>query len=127
MKFNPGTLLPVAPVMTAALVWIALGLAALGHGFLWSGLVNRLHAWGGPRRFIKLLTLLCGVALLAIPAAIAWHELSRSSGQGYDPFAHGDLRSAYLWLCLVIGAGSLVVKPCMLAGHALERTAAAAL
>ena len=97
--------------MIAALVWIALGLAALGHGFLWSGLVNRLHAWGGPRWFIKHLTLLCGVALLAIPAAIAWHELQRSSELEFDPFGHRDLPAGYLWVCLIIGAGSLIVKP----------------
>jgi hypothetical protein len=97
--------------MTAALVWIALALAALGHGFLWSGVVNRLHAWGGPRLLIKLLTVLCGVALVAIPAALIWRELTKPSGSRFDPFATRDISAAYLWSCLMVGAASLIVKP----------------
>ena len=49
--------------MTATLVWSGLAVAALGHGFLWTGLVNRLHGLSGPRPVIKLLTL---AAFLAI-------------------------------------------------------------
>jgi hypothetical protein len=62
-------------LMTSALVWFALALAALGHGFLWSGIVNRLHGWGAPRLLIKSLTLACLAGLLGMPALIAWHEV----------------------------------------------------
>jgi hypothetical protein len=55
--------------------------------------------------------LLCGAALLAIPAALSWRELSRASGLPFDPFAARDVAAAYLWFCLVIGAASLIVKP----------------
>ncbi len=96
--------------MTAALVWFALALAALGHGFLWSGIVNRLHGWGAPRPLIKSLTLLCLAGLLGMPALIAWHEL-KANATPFDPFATRDWASAYLWLCLLIGAMSLIVKP----------------
>lgn len=103
-----------------ALVWIALVLAALGHGFVWSAIVNRLHAWGGPRWSIKFLTLLCGLALLAIPTAILWHELNRG-GSAFDPFDERDWAAAYLWFSLLVGAGSLFVKP-WIEAHRYDRT-----
>jgi predicted MPP superfamily phosphohydrolase len=96
--------------MAAALVWSALALAALGHGFLWTGIVNRLHGWGAPRWLIKLLTYACGAAFVGIPIAIAWHESARTKSD-FDPFAGRDWAAAYLWLCLAIGAASLIVKP----------------
>jgi uncharacterized protein len=97
--------------MTAAVVWIALALAALGHGFLWSGLVNRLHAWGGPRWIIKLLTLLFAAAFVALPAAIIWHEWRQFTPTAFDPFARQDWPGVYLWLCLATGGAALVAKP----------------
>jgi uncharacterized protein len=96
--------------MTAAFVWIALALAALGHGFLWSGIVNRLHGWGAPRPLIKALTQLCLAGLVGIPALITWHELKKSATP-FDPFGARDWVAAYLWLCLSIGALALIVKP----------------
>jgi len=96
--------------MTAASVWIALALAALGHGLLWTGIVNRLHGLAGPRPLIKLATVMCGVALAAIPIALAvrhWPE----AGSAFKPFAADDWTAAYLWLCVAIGAVSLAIKP----------------
>jgi predicted MPP superfamily phosphohydrolase len=96
--------------MSQVLVWLALALAALGHGLLWTSLVNRLHGWAGPRRLINALTLACGVALVAVPTAIALRLAT-----GDVPLAeqltspHGP--APYLWLCAAIGAAGLVLKP----------------
>ncbi|MCC6493801.1 MAG: metallophosphoesterase [Pirellulales bacterium] len=96
--------------MTDACFWLAAALAALGHGFLWSGLVNRLHGWAGPRRVIKSVTLLCVVAFVAIPLAII--------GPGWPHYwpaasllALASPAGVYLTFCAAIGAASLVVKP----------------
>jgi uncharacterized protein len=48
--------------------------ALLGHGFLWIGLVNRLHATGMRRRIVKRLTLVFFVAVVLIPTGVvAWY------------------------------------------------------
>jgi uncharacterized protein len=45
-------------------------LAAVGHVIFWVALVNRVHALGIRRVWVKLATIGCGVALAAIPLAI---------------------------------------------------------
>ena len=47
-------------------------LALLGHAFLWIALVNRMHAVSMPRRFVRVLTLLCLACLVAVPLSAAW-------------------------------------------------------
>src|SRR4051795_7572620 len=96
--------------MTVALVWCALALAALGHGFLWSGLVNRIHAWGGSRSVIKALTLLCAVAFFVIPLGIGW-QTRNADLRAFNPFASDLPVQMYLGTCVFIGAASLFVKP----------------
>lgn len=51
-----------------AIVILALG--AVGHVALWVDLVNRIHAVGIRRRWIDLLTAICGVMLFAMPLAV---------------------------------------------------------
>jgi predicted MPP superfamily phosphohydrolase len=46
-------------------------LAALGHVILWVAAVNRLHAVRINRRLMHLLTLLCAIALVAVPLLYA--------------------------------------------------------
>lgn len=106
--------------MIAILVWSGLAVAALGHGFLWTGLVNRLHGLSGPRPVIKLLTLAAFLAFLVIPPTIAW-ECYRAAAAEFNPFARDDAISGYLWLTLAIGALALVVKPWVEA-HRYDRT-----
>lgn len=96
--------------MTHAYVWLALALAALGHGFLWTGLVNRLHGWGGPRRVIKGVTVLFVAAFVAIPLVIASQHWSQYAA-GFQPFRSHAPTSLYLWLCAAIGGAALVIKP----------------
>ena len=45
---------------------IILILGGLGHAVLWAALVNRVHSFGIERRWVDLMTLLCGVALVSI-------------------------------------------------------------
>jgi predicted MPP superfamily phosphohydrolase len=91
--------------MTAALVWSGLALAALGHGFLWAGIVNRLHACAGPRRVIKVLTLVCAAALVAAPCLLAWRYSQLEGAR--QLFAEQNGYTAYLWLCLALGIAGL--------------------
>jgi predicted MPP superfamily phosphohydrolase len=95
--------------MTAALVWSALAVAALGHGFIWSGIVNRIHGWGGPRRLIKSITVLCAILLLALPCWLAWRYWQLPPPR--RPFSTADVSAAYLWACLAVGSTALLVKP----------------
>ena len=106
--------------MIAILVWTGLAVAALGHGFLWTGFVNRLHGLSGPRPVIKLLTLAAVVAFLAIPPWIVWQAFHASSA-AFNPFANGDAGAAYLWFALVTGAVALIVKP-WIEAHRYDRT-----
>jgi len=53
------------------LLLLGLVLGGIGHAVVWTALVNRIHGLGLERRWIDLLTILCGVALVAIPIAIA--------------------------------------------------------
>jgi predicted MPP superfamily phosphohydrolase len=106
--------------MTLVLVWSGLALAALGHGFLWTGVVNRVHGWGGPRVLVKLATWASEAAFVALPAFIVWREL-RGTATGFAPLARVDWESAYLWACAFLGAGALVVKP-IIEAHRYDRT-----
>lgn len=92
-------------------VWIAAALAALGHGFLWTGAVNRMHGLKGPRTGIKALTWLCITAFVGLPCA-AVVRLARSPAVAPAfLFENSDWAAAYSWACAAIGAASLVVKP----------------
>ena len=95
--------------MIAILVWTGLAVAALGHGFLWTGIVNRLHGFRGPRYFFKLLSLVAVFFCLIIPPVIAW-QLYRAEAVEFNPFAGADWIAAYLWFSLTIGAVGLAVK-----------------
>lgn len=95
--------------MTSALVWTGLAFAALGHGFLWTGFVNRLHGLRGPRPVIKILTLFSVVAFAVIPAAIAWRAFGTDAAP-FDPFGERELSSIYLWGALVIGVIAVPTK-----------------
>ena len=84
--------------------------AALGHGYLWTDAVNRMHAWPGPRKLIDVLTYGCLAAFLILPLAVllCWGDVS--------PFGDATSDSTYGWahwyllFCAVWGAGSLVVS-----------------
>ena len=52
-------------------------LALAGHGFLWIGLVNRLHAVGARRSIIQLATIGYFLCAVLIPIVIGWWYVSR--------------------------------------------------
>ncbi len=54
---------------------ILLVFGGLGHVVFWVAIVNRIHAWALPRWVIDGTTLICGIALVSLPAAIAVHYL----------------------------------------------------
>ncbi len=97
-------------------------LACFGHGFLWVGWVNRIHAWAGPRWIIDLLTLLCVLAFVGIPLSIAYSwtvwqlggVLHGSTGHTPADFITAstwqpDLwQSIYLNLC-ALGGGAMIL------------------
>ncbi len=53
------------------LFWLIIIVGCLGHAILWATLVNRVHSLGIERRWIDLLTVLCGIAVVSIPVALA--------------------------------------------------------
>jgi len=101
---------------------VVLLLASFGHGFLWVGLVNRIHAWAGPRLVIDLLTLFCVLAFAGIPLAIAYAWLEWCLGGetwGFaGPFSPNQAvssvlqpaiwKATYLDLCAVLGGGTIL-------------------
>src|SRR5262245_20116090 len=91
-------------------VYVATALALVGHGFVWTGLINRMHGIKGPRVVIKSLTWACVAAFVAIVAAAIVRMVQTRSGPAMF-FTSRDLVAAYAWLCAAIGAGSLFVKP----------------
>ncbi|MDZ4657098.1 MAG: metallophosphoesterase [Bythopirellula sp.] len=58
--------------MHSALLTALALFALLGHGYFWVAIVNRLHAWAGPRRLIDFLTHASFAAFIVLPPMIAW-------------------------------------------------------
>src|SRR3972149_4006144 len=57
--------------------YLLIAVAAIGHVILWAVIVNRLHGLGIERRWIDVATAACGLALAAIPLALAFVVWSR--------------------------------------------------
>jgi predicted MPP superfamily phosphohydrolase len=96
--------------MTVALVWTALVLAALGHGLFWTGLVNRIHAWGGPRFMVDALTWACLLAMFGLPVLVVWQAWTADLAR-FNPYASAGWVQAYLGTSTAMGLASLGVKP----------------
>ncbi len=95
--------------MDLAAVWCAYALALLGHALVWTGAVNRLHGMPGPRWIVKLLSVVCLAAFLAVPLAAArWFWIA---GLDADLLAAVNWLGPYTWVCAVLGATGLIVKP----------------
>jgi predicted MPP superfamily phosphohydrolase len=72
------------------MIFALLCLAAIGHVIFWVALVNRVHALGIKRFWVKLATVGCGAALVAIPLAVALVFSGDTSGER-------DLGSVTAW------------------------------
>jgi predicted MPP superfamily phosphohydrolase len=84
----------------------------LGHGFLWVGIINRLHALVIPRRLMKTLTLGCFAMMGAGPLmAILWFATAGDELLQFDRRLTLNLpRSAvllYAALCWIAGTATL--------------------
>ena len=85
---------------------VILALGAIGHVVLWVALVNRTHALGIQRRWVDLITVICGIMLAALPLAIT------AILAGFIPAEADALRSVALrivWTYLTLCAALLVV------------------
>jgi predicted MPP superfamily phosphohydrolase len=90
------------------MIFAILVLAALGHVIVWVALVNRVHALGIRRIWVKLATLGCGVALAAIPIGIAW--------DGYRGSMQWSVATCYIAICVLVCVIS-AVRWCYLRRH----------
>jgi predicted MPP superfamily phosphohydrolase len=95
--------------MLAFAIWFATAIALLGHALVWTGVVNILHGFRGPRLLIKLGTVLCVAVFAAVPlAAVRWWWLNAPD--------HANLFLAEGWLgpyagaCAAYGALGFVRK-----------------
>ncbi len=89
-------------------------LALLGHGYFWMGLVNRIHAWAGPRWIVDLLTHLCVLAFVGIPLSVCWSSYCYHSGRvdsrEQTTLGLNAAEVAYIELCVLGGGAMLVVR-----------------
>ena len=83
-----------------SIVLISVGM--IGHVILWTALVNRIHGLGVTRWIVDALTLTCGVALVAIPAAMLCDSRMPAGGQ------LSNVSVAYLALCSLMVVWSAV-------------------
>jgi predicted MPP superfamily phosphohydrolase len=99
--------------MHSLAAWCAAAVALVGHGFVWTSIVNRLHGLRGPRLVIKTLTWVCIAAFAVLPcAAVAWMWQRGVGPQLLFPTGWPQpAATIYAWGCAAIGAASLVIKP----------------
>lgn len=88
--------------MLAFAIWFATALALLGHALIWTGLVNILHGFRGPRPLIKVATSLSIAAFVAGPVIAArWWWLH--APEHTNLFLAGDWLGFYARACAVYG------------------------
>ncbi|MCG8451411.1 MAG: metallophosphoesterase [Pirellulales bacterium] len=91
------------------IVTLVVLLALLGHGYVWVGIVNRLHGLGGARKLIVWASYFCILCFLALPAATVWRwevlelETFRLSGSS------ASLLKAYVYFCASWGVVKLLL------------------
>lgn len=96
--------------MSLLLLVLLVVLAVLGHGYLWTDVVNWLHGWAGPRKLIDWITMGCLVAFLVLPLVVLLQadqvaELIESSSVSLSSFT-----KAYFSFCTLWGFYSLIVN-----------------
>ena len=88
-------------VMHCSMIYLLLALAALGHVIFWAAIVNRLHGLGIERRWVDAATAACGVAMAAVPLAIAalfWQHAREG------PMLGENIASAAAWAYICFSA-----------------------
>ncbi len=84
------------------MIYLLLAVAAVGHVIFWTAIVNRLHGLGIERRWIDVSTAACGLALAAIPLAIAF-ELWQKQHTGLV-FAAAWVYVCFCAMCCLLAA-----------------------
>jgi predicted MPP superfamily phosphohydrolase len=96
------------PALTIAIILFSV----LGHGYFWVAIVNRLHAWAGPRWFIDGLTLGSCVGFMIFPFIVAWQWWQNGDGffdsQTLGIFARAS--QIYMLSCAFLGLGKLIAR-----------------
>jgi predicted MPP superfamily phosphohydrolase len=92
--------------------WVAffflVAIALIGHGYIWIGPINRLHAWAGPRVLVDQLSNLCLVAFVALPLPVAWDLWNLESQELYRYWASSGWLPRYAQLCVIWGIGKII-------------------
>src|SRR6478672_9726523 len=84
---------------------------AIGHVILWCAIVNRIHAWGIPRRWIDALTIFSGFALVALPVAVFGALLySKVAFMTLTATTHSSIAWGYIGFCNVVFVVSIVQR-----------------
>ncbi len=94
--------------MIFVVVVFLISLALVGHGYIWIGPINRLHAWAGPRFVIDWLTNLCLAAFVSLPLLVVWDLWNRDRLDVYQYWNAGGGLLRYSHLCVFWGVGKLV-------------------
>ena len=95
--------------MTQLAMILGAGLALVGHGALWVGIVNRWHATGFPRKVVKAVTLAFYAALLGLPLVIAAEWAGQFASDGFSWRPEWNWATGYLAITAAIGAVHLPV------------------
>jgi predicted MPP superfamily phosphohydrolase len=98
--------------MHPALLVVILLFGLLGHGYLWIGIVNRLHGWAGPRRLIDFLTLAGLILFLLLPIAVArqWWIAGSALLTELTPSPVAQFLQLYVLVTAFGGVGNLLAK-----------------
>jgi predicted MPP superfamily phosphohydrolase len=96
--------------MHPALVTAIILFSLLGHGYFWVAIVNRLHAWAGPRIIIDALTLGSCVGFLFFPFIVGWQwgQYGEALFDTQSLSALARVSQIYLLACGFFGLGKLV-------------------
>lgn len=88
-------------LMTQVVLGGLIVLALVGHGYLWIGAVNRLHAWSGPRFLIDYPTYLAVLIFFGLPPLVVWHWQQSNIGLFDYFFSQSGVLPRYVQLCVL--------------------------
>jgi len=105
---------PIAESLYYTLLLCIAVLALIGHGYFWVGLVNRIHAWAGPRWIVDYTTHLCVIAFVGIPLSICWSLWYGFSGplaaEVKSNLGLNGAQVGYIELCALVGGAMLLIR-----------------
>jgi len=94
--------------MGLVLIVVAL-LALLGHGYLWVGIVNRLHGSAGSRGFVARTTRFCIFCFLLLPVLVVWRREFLVVGSFSAVTFQAAALNTYVYGCAFWGSAKLLL------------------